>query len=255
MAATAMSPRGTWQSAASPVRVAALAEPATDAAQMGARRNGTARSRRSPNAAACAAADRLPVRNRPQAAARGHAVANSLFDLAERSRIAVACDLPSGVDSDSGALLSPVPALRPDRHLRRAEARAPADARDAQNAAGSCSPTSASTRRADWHEIGAPRPAAARPRRATNIDRGLVHCLAGKMPGAIALAAERRRAGRRRLCPGQHLAQHRRPALRDRPDRHGDAQRPAHRLHAGRPGHGRHPAGADAGADRARRRW
>ena len=79
--------------------------------------------------------------------------------------------------------------------------------------------------------------------------RGLVHALAGKMPGAIALAAKRRGAGRRGLCPGQHVAPIDGLAGRDRPDRHGRGQRRAHRLPAGRAGHGRHPAGADAGAD------
>ncbi len=114
-------------------------------------------------------------------------VSRHLLRLASQSRLRVACDLPSGVDSDSGAELSPVPdfdmtvafgALKPAHRL------APAMRlcgrvvlADIGIAAGG-----------SWFEIGRPALPPLDPG-GHKYSRGLVHCLAGTMPGAIALAA------------------------------------------------------------------
>ena len=110
-----------------------------------------------------------------------------LSELMHESRVAIACDLPSGVDSDSGALLSPVHAfdmtvtfgaLKPAHRLFPAMQRCGrvvlADIGIRASAA--------------WHEIGPPEPPPLDPG-GHKYTRGLVHALAGKMPGAIALAA------------------------------------------------------------------
>jgi hydroxyethylthiazole kinase-like uncharacterized protein yjeF len=111
-----------------------------------------------------------------------------LSRLRSSAVVAVACDVPSGVDSDSGAELGGVPqfdltvtfgALKPAHRLfpamRKCGRVVLADigiAADAQ-----------------WHEIAAPQLPALDPA-GHKYDRGLVHALAGKMPGAIALAAK-----------------------------------------------------------------
>lgn len=115
------------------------------------------------------------------------AVFQRLLLLVDKALVAVACDLPSGVSSDDGALLSPIGrydltvtfgALKPAHRLM---------------------PAMASMGRvvladigieadADWFEIGAPELPPLDPH-GHKYDRGLVHCLAGNMPGAIALAA------------------------------------------------------------------
>jgi hydroxyethylthiazole kinase-like uncharacterized protein yjeF len=116
------------------------------------------------------------------------AVATRLSHLAGQSRISVACDLPSGIGTDSGALLSAIPdydltvtfgALKPAHRLMPAMAKMGcivlADI-GVETVGG-------------WHEIGPPDlPALAAD--AHKYSRGLVHALAGKMPGAIALAAK-----------------------------------------------------------------
>ena len=115
-------------------------------------------------------------------------VAERLQSLVEQALVAVACDLPSGVSSDDGALLSPIGnydltvtfgALKPSHRLMPAMERMGrvvlADIGIEANA--------------DWFEIGEPCVPALDPQ-GHKYDRGLVHCLAGKMPGAIALAAK-----------------------------------------------------------------
>ena len=115
------------------------------------------------------------------------AAAKHLSRLREAATVRVACDLPSGVESDSGAELSPVPdfdltvtfgALKPAHRLL------PAMAKCGRVVLGDIG-VSAGT---DWHEIAPP----ALPRldpAGHKYSRGLVHALSGKMPGAIALAA------------------------------------------------------------------
>jgi hydroxyethylthiazole kinase-like uncharacterized protein yjeF len=99
----------------------------------------------------------------------------------------VACDLPSGVDSDSGALLNPLHdydltvtfgALKPAHLLIPSMGKC---GRVVLADIGIDAP-------ADWHEIAPPQLPALEPG-GHKYDRGLVHALAGKMPGAIALAA------------------------------------------------------------------
>jgi hydroxyethylthiazole kinase-like uncharacterized protein yjeF len=115
------------------------------------------------------------------------AVPAKLIGLAERSAITVACDLPSGVDTDSGALLSPVPrcdltvtfgALKPAHRLM------PAMARMGRVVLADIGIGAAG----DWHEIGPPTLPPLKED-GHKFDRGLVHALSGKMPGAIGLAA------------------------------------------------------------------
>jgi hydroxyethylthiazole kinase-like uncharacterized protein yjeF len=110
-----------------------------------------------------------------------------LSELANQAKVRIACDVASGVDSDTGAELSAVPgfdmtltfgALKPAHLL------APAMHKCGRIVTGDIGIEAAS----DWHEIGAPRLPALDPA-GHKYSRGLVHALAGKMPGAIALAA------------------------------------------------------------------
>lgn len=169
-----------------PVRVAALAEPRSDAAKW-------ARSQFDGEV------ERLDERTEPAAmiidclfgtglkkAVETPAV-EQLCRLEDAARVRVACDLPSGVDSDSGALLNDVGrfdltvtfgALKPAHRLMPAMVRCGRVVlADIGIEAG-----------LDWHEIGAPELPRLDPE-GHKYSRGLVHCLAGKMPGAIALAA------------------------------------------------------------------
>lgn len=168
-----------------PVRVAALTNPKTEAAQW-ARQLWTGEVEAFDQAAAaplivdCIFGTGL---------SRGleDAVSKKLFDLVQQATVAVACDLPSGVSTDDGAILSPIGryhltvafgAMKPSHRL------APAMHHMGRvvladigiNASG------------DWHEIAAPRLPSLKPD-GHKYDRGLVHCLAGEMPGAIALSA------------------------------------------------------------------
>ena len=110
-----------------------------------------------------------------------------LSRLAAAARVTVACDLPSGVESDSGLELSPVPsfdltvtfaALKPAHRL------SPSMHKCGRLVLGDIGISAES----DWFEIGAPHLPRLDPA-AHKYTRGLVHALAGKMPGAIALAA------------------------------------------------------------------
>ncbi|MFL6733986.1 MAG: NAD(P)H-hydrate dehydratase [Sphingomicrobium sp.] len=115
------------------------------------------------------------------------AVLEQLLQLGRAARIAVACDLPSGVEADSGAMLSDTPsfdltvtfgALKPAHRL------APAMHCCGRVVLADIG-LAAST---EWQEIGRPTPPRLSPG-GHKYSRGLVHALAGKMPGAIALAA------------------------------------------------------------------
>lgn len=114
-------------------------------------------------------------------------VSEKLVELAAAAFVTVACDVPSGVSSDDGRILSPLAradlcvtfgALKPAHRLMPAMAAmgrvVVADI--GLDAAG------------DWFEIGRPSLPALAPD-GHKYSRGLVHCLAGKMPGAIALSA------------------------------------------------------------------
>ena len=115
------------------------------------------------------------------------AVVEHLFRLAADAKTRIACDVPSGVDSDSGAELGNVPAwdltvtfgaLKPAHRLF------PAMHKCGRVVLADIGADVAS----DWHEIGMP---SLPPLNAGGhkYSRGLVHALAGTMPGAIALAA------------------------------------------------------------------
>lgn len=115
------------------------------------------------------------------------ATSSVLAKLVGQAVASVACDLPSGVEANSGALLNPLPpfdltatfgALKPAHRL------GPAMAKCGRVVLAGIGIDSSS----DWHEIGMPKlPGLAQD--ANKYTRGLVHALAGKMPGAIALAA------------------------------------------------------------------
>jgi len=111
-----------------------------------------------------------------------------LCRLASASSVQVACDLPSGVASDSGEILSAIPefdvtvtfgALKPAHRLM------PAMHHGGRVVLADIGIDAAS----QWSEIGAPRLPPLDPF-GHKYNRGLVHCLAGKMPGAIALGAK-----------------------------------------------------------------
>ena len=62
------------------------------------------------------------------------------FRSVDEASLSVACDLPSGVETRSGANAEPAPGLRYDSHIRRAEAGASAVSGDAQMWAGGAGP-------------------------------------------------------------------------------------------------------------------
>ena len=110
-----------------------------------------------------------------------------LSELAHEAMAAVACDLPSGIESDSGAILNPLHdydltvtfgALKPAHRLHPAMHKC---GRVVLADIGIAAET-------QWREIGPPELSPLNPG-GHKYDRGLVHLLAGKMPGAIALAA------------------------------------------------------------------
>jgi ADP-dependent NAD(P)H-hydrate dehydratase / NAD(P)H-hydrate epimerase len=114
-------------------------------------------------------------------------VSEQLSRLRGLASLAIACDLPSGVDADGGAELSPVPqfdctvtfgALKPAHRLY------PAMHKCGRVVLAGIGITADS----QWHEIGRPELPPLEPG-GHKYDRGLVHALAGQMPGAIALAA------------------------------------------------------------------
>jgi hydroxyethylthiazole kinase-like uncharacterized protein yjeF len=169
------------------VRVAALSEPRSAAAQWAhARWDGPVES--------------LSIETRPEPLVidalfgtglkRGleGAETQTLSSLCEAAVVRVTCDLPSGVEADTGEELSEVPsfdltvtfgALKPAHRL------APAMHKCGRVILADIGITAP----ASWHEIGAPVLPALRSD-GHKYERGLVHALAGKMPGAIALAAK-----------------------------------------------------------------
>ncbi len=107
--------------------------------------------------------------------------------MTDEAVVSVACDVPSGVETDSGALLNSLTAydltvsfgaLKPAHLLD-----------EAMHKCGRLILADIGIPVSDrWHEIARPElpPVEAK---ANKFTRGLVHLLAGKMPGAIALAA------------------------------------------------------------------
>jgi ADP-dependent NAD(P)H-hydrate dehydratase / NAD(P)H-hydrate epimerase len=168
------------------VRVAALADPATDAAKAArAQWSGEVETLSADTPAEAVLVDALFGTGLKRGLEES--VSTDFLRLASASRLRIACDLPSGVESDNGAMLSPIPnfdmtvtfgALKPAHLLYPAMVSCGrlvlADIGIAANSA--------------WHEIGPPQLPPLDPG-GHKYDRGLVHCLAGTMPGAIALAA------------------------------------------------------------------
>ncbi|MCL6730443.1 NAD(P)H-hydrate dehydratase [Sphingomonas hankyongi] len=168
------------------VRVAALADPASDAAKW-------ARSQWAGEVEALsdetAEAPMLIDALFGTGLKRGleEAASERFLRLSSRSKIRIACDLPSGADTDTGTLLSQVPefdmtvtfgALKPSHRLY------PAMHRCGRVVLADIGIEALP----DWHEIGRPALPPLDPA-GHKYDRGLVHALAGKMPGAIALSA------------------------------------------------------------------
>jgi hydroxyethylthiazole kinase-like uncharacterized protein yjeF len=168
------------------VRVAAIAEPASDAAKWA---RGGWSGEVEPLSDATAGAGMVIDCLFGTGLKRGLEpdVLKHFLRLCKESRVCVACDLPSGIDSDSGAELSAVPlfdltvtfgALKPAHRLHPAMHKCGRVVLADIGIAAS----------EQWHEIGAPDLPPVSPD-ANKYSRGLVHALAGKMPGAIALAA------------------------------------------------------------------
>lgn len=115
------------------------------------------------------------------------AVNNKLNALVEAAQVAIACDLPSGISTDDGTIMSPVAdydltvtfgALKPAHLLMPAmQPMGRIVLADIGIAVG-----------LDWFEIDRPILPPLDPS-GNKFTRGMVHCLAGQMPGAIALAA------------------------------------------------------------------
>jgi hydroxyethylthiazole kinase-like uncharacterized protein yjeF len=169
-----------------PVRVAALADPKSDAAKWarssfeGEVEPLTEKTASAPLMIDCLFGTGLSKSVEDSAV-------KQLFRLSEAASVAVACDLPTGIESDSAQLLSDVPefdltvtfgALKPAHRLM------PGMLRCGRLVLGDIGIEAD----AQWHEIGAPE-LPPLDSAGHKYDRGLVHALAGKMPGAIALAA------------------------------------------------------------------
>ncbi len=115
------------------------------------------------------------------------AVVQQFLRLSHEAQMLIACDVPSGVNSDTGAELSAVPdydmtvtfgALKPAHRLHPSTHKCGRVVlADIGIEAG-----------AGWFEIGTPS-LPALDLGGHKFSRGLVHALAGTMPGAIALAA------------------------------------------------------------------
>lgn len=115
-------------------------------------------------------------------------VSEQLSRLCDAASLSIACDLPSGVETDNGVQLGPVPvfsmtvsfgALKPAHLLH------PAMNKCGRLVLADIGIDAGCT----WHEIGPPMLPPVLPGM-HKYTRGLVHALAGKMPGAIALAAK-----------------------------------------------------------------
>lgn len=169
------------------VRVAALAEPRSEAAKRAREQwNGPVEELSSATQSAPLVIDALFGTGLSHGLEK--AVKEQLLRLSEAAVVKVTCDIPSGVHADSGAELSEVPqfdltvtfgALKPAHLL------APAMHKCGRIVLGDIGITA----NREWHEIARPWLVPLKPD-GHKYSRGLVHALAGKMPGAIALAAK-----------------------------------------------------------------
>lgn len=115
-------------------------------------------------------------------------VSKRLSRLCSRAIVKIACDLPSGVDSDGGTELSPFPAFDMTvtfGALKPAHRLFPAMDRCGRVVLAEIDIEAETS----WREIMASALPPLEPG-GHKYDRGLVHALAGTMPGAIALAAK-----------------------------------------------------------------
>jgi hydroxyethylthiazole kinase-like uncharacterized protein yjeF len=169
------------------VRVAAMGEPRSDAAKAArARWTGEVEELSDRTAAAPLVIDALFGTGLKRGLEP--TVSEQLSRLCSAAVVKLACDLPSGVETDSGQELSPVPVfdmtvtfgvLKPAHLLSPAMRKCGRLVLDEIGIETS----------AAWHEIGPPRLPPLDPA-GHKYDRGFVHALAGSMPGAIALAAK-----------------------------------------------------------------
>jgi ADP-dependent NAD(P)H-hydrate dehydratase / NAD(P)H-hydrate epimerase len=168
------------------VRVAALAEPKSDAAKWARSQwNGLVEPLSQDTSPAPLMIDALFGTGLKRGLEQS--VSEQLSRLSALASLSIACDLPSGVDANSGAELSPVPkfdctvtlgALKPAHRLW-----------PAMHKCGRVVLADIGIEaKAEWHEIGRPELPPLEPG-GHKYNRGLVHALAGQMPGAIALAA------------------------------------------------------------------
>ena len=114
--------------------------------------------------------------------------AKQLSRLCGPAQLSVACDLPSGVQTDSGEELSLIPAYAMTvtfGALKPAHLLHPAMHKCGRLVLADIGIEADTT----WHEISPPNLPPLDPG-GHKYDRGLVHALAGAMPGAIALAAK-----------------------------------------------------------------
>ncbi|HEX5259073.1 MAG TPA: NAD(P)H-hydrate dehydratase [Sphingomicrobium sp.] len=169
------------------VRVAALAEPKSDASKW-ARSQWKGKVEELSEATALAPLLIIALFGTGLKRGLDDAVVKQLFRLSGEAVVKVACDVPSGVESDSGAELSEIPmfdmtvtfgALKPAHRLL------PAMHKCGRVVLADIGIDVAT----DWHEIAPPALPPLDPG-GHKYDRGLVHALAGKMPGAIALTAK-----------------------------------------------------------------
>ena len=110
-----------------------------------------------------------------------------LSELAHEALVAVACDLPSGVETDTGAILNPLHAV--DLTVTLGALKPAHVLHPAMHKCGRVVLADIGIEGGgEWHEIGPPTIPPLDPG-GHKYSRGLVHALAGKMPGAIALAA------------------------------------------------------------------
>ena len=169
------------------VRVAALAEPKSDAAKRARLKwSGEVEALSDQTQSAPTVIDALFGTGLKRGLDEG--VSKHLARLCGEAVVRIACDLPSGVDTDSGAELGEVlafdltvtfGALKPAHRLHPAMHKC---GRVVLGDIGIAAET-------QWHEITRPALPPLDPG-GHKYDRGLVHMLAGKMPGAIALAAK-----------------------------------------------------------------
>jgi len=169
------------------VRVAAIAEPKSEAAKWARSQwSGVVEELSDDTEAAPAIIDALFGTGLSHGL--DEAVAGQLLRLCQGAVVRIACDLPSGVETDSGRELNDVPSFDLTvtfGALKPAHRAFPAMHRCGRVVLADIG-IEADTQ---WQEIGRPSLPPLDPG-GHKYDRGLVHLLAGKMPGAIALAAK-----------------------------------------------------------------